>query len=381
MSRALPIADAFCADVTESAHEPLGGTAAHAHAWILVEEPGVWDRDPIASAGLVHERALIEGWLSAIPKSRLQLLRHPRASARSTASGSEASVAGESGTARRVMLALPAQGRVLAWTTSSLATVPMSEAARGESVLAEVIERPIHLVCTHGKRDRCCALRGMPIFHALQAAGADVWQTSHLGGHRFAATSLRLPDGYAFGYLTTAHVPSLLHETLPLELVRGRVCYDEPTQSAELVLRRALDARHPEDVAHLGTERTDRGWRARFIAHDREHTLVVEKTKLEGTRPKSCGDEPSAIDTFVATFDGPVPGAFDHGALDDGALDHGALDDAVFDDRTLDDVALDDVALDDVALDDGTADRDTLDDVALDDGPLDRDTDRDTDPA
>ena len=265
------------------------------------------------------------------------------------------------------MLALPTQGRVLAWTTSNLATVPMLEAARGESVLAEVIERPIHLVCTHGKRDRCCALRGMPIFHALQAAGADVWQTSHLGGHRFAATSLRLPDGYAFGYLTAAHVPSLLEETLPLEVVRGRVCFDEPTQSAELVLRRALDARHPEDVAHLGTERTDRGWRARFVAHGREHALVVEKRKLEGIRPKSCGDEPSAIDTFVATFDGPVPNAFDHGALDEGALDDGPLDRDT---------------LDDLALDDGARDRDTLDeaDGALDDGPLDRDTDRDTDP-
>lgn len=318
MSRALPIADPFCADTAEAMKEPLAGTAAHARAWILVEEPGVWDRDPIASAGLADERAVIEGWLAAIPKSRLQLVRRPRTSGATT---------------RRVMLAMPTEGRVLAWTAESLASVPMIDASRGEAVDAERLERPLHLVCTHGKRDRCCALRGMPIFHALAAAGADVWQTSHLGGHRFAATSVRFPDGYAFGYLTVEHVPALLGEALPLEIARGRVSFDEPTQAGDLALRRALHLFAPSDVAHVGTERTDTGWRVRFSVRDRvehpaehaleardahesetrdvpethepetHHSLDVRKTTLDGNRPKSCGDAPSAIDTFEVSFD------------------------------------------------------------------------------
>ena len=295
MSRALPIADPFCADTAEAMKEPLAGTAAHARAWILVEEPGVWDRDPIASAGLADERAVIEGWLSAIPKSRLQLVRRPRTSGATT---------------RRVMLALPAEGRVLGWSVESLASVPMIEAARGEVVEAERLERPLHLVCTHGKRDRCCALRGMPIFHALAAAGADVWQTSHLGGHRFAATSVRFPDGYAFGYLTVEHVASLLDEAVPLELARGCVSLDEPSQAAELALRRVLELRRPNEVTHVATERTESGWRVRFSARaseahepETQHALDVRKTTLEGTRPKSCGDAPSAIDTFAVSFD------------------------------------------------------------------------------
>ncbi|MCU0675887.1 MAG: hypothetical protein MUE69_24215 [Myxococcota bacterium] len=302
MSRALPIADPFCADTAEAMKEPLAGTAAHARAWILVEEPGIWDRDPIASAGIAGERAVIEGWLTAIPKSRLQLVRRPRTSGATT---------------RRVMLALPGEGRVLAWSVESLARVPMIEAARGDAVEAERLDVPLHLVCTHGKRDRCCALRGMPIFHALAAAGADVWQTSHLGGHRFAATSVRFPDGYAFGYLTVEHVASLLDEAVPLEIARGRVSLDEPSQAAELALRRALGLRRPNEVAHVATERTESGWRARFSARasgesltleadapePTPHVLDVRKTTLEGARPKSCGDAPSAIDTFVVSFD------------------------------------------------------------------------------
>jgi hypothetical protein len=290
MSRTLPIADPFCADAAEAAKEPLAGTAAHARAWILIEEPGVWDRDPIASAGLAAERAVIEAWLAAIPKSRLQLVRRPRTGGATT---------------RRVMLAMPAEGRVLAWSVESLAPVPMVEAARGEAVASERVDGPLHLVCTHGKRDRCCALRGMPIYQALEAAGVDVWQTSHLGGHRFAATSVRFPDGYAFGYLTIEHVPALLGHALPLEVVRGRVCFDEPTQAAELALRRALVLHGTNDLAHLGTERAGDAWQVRFRAPDAgEHVVSVRKTTLEGTRPKSCGDAPSAIDTFAVRFDG-----------------------------------------------------------------------------
>lgn len=316
MSRALPIADPFCAETAEAMKEPLAGTAAHARAWILVEEPGVWDRDPIASAGLADERAVIEGWLAAIPKSRLQLVRRPRTSGATT---------------RRVTLAMPVEDRVVAWSVESLASVPMVAAARGEAVEAERLERPLHLVCTHGKRDRCCALRGMPIFHALAAEGADVWQTSHLGGHRFAATSVRFPDGYAFGYLTVEHVPALIAEAVPLGIARGRVSLDEPTQAADLALRRALGRLHPNEVTHVGTERTDGGWRARFSVRERvdaarepetheahepetHHALDVRKITLEGTRPKSCGDAPSAIDSFAVSFDEAHVSSADEGA-------------------------------------------------------------------
>ncbi|MCB9602703.1 MAG: hypothetical protein H6721_08315 [Sandaracinus sp.] len=289
MSRSLPIADAFCADEAEGAGEPLAGTAAHALVWILVEEPGPWERDPIASEGLVAERATIEKWLAAIPKSRLQLIRRPRAST----------------AARRVYLAMPAERRVLGWNVASLAEVPLVEAAEGEPVSAEIVTGTIQLVCTHGKRDRCCAQKGMPIFRGLDAKpeAGEVWQTSHLGGHRFAATTLELPSGYAFGYLKPEHVDALVAPELPLALVRGRVCFDEPTQFAELALRGALDARDREACLHESTEREENGWHVRFRIGAQVRSVHVRKQALEGLRPKSCGDEPSPIATFVATLE------------------------------------------------------------------------------
>ncbi len=286
MSRALPIADAFCAQEAEAAGEPLAGTAAHALAWVLVEESGAWERDPLDSPGLAEERATIEGWLATIPKSRLQLIRRPRASTGG----------------RRVFLAMPLQGRLLTWQTASLASVPLVAAARGETE-ADLVGHPLHLVCTHGRRDRCCAQRGMPIFRALESRpDVEVWQTSHLGGHRFAATSLRLPDGYAFGYLRLEDVDALLAPELALERARGRVCYDEPTQAADLALRLTLGERRVHAVSHLDTSRDTAGWRVRFALEGLTRTLIVRKEHRPGIRPKSCGDVSSAIEPLAATL-------------------------------------------------------------------------------
>ncbi len=61
---------------------------------------------------------------------------------------------------------------------------------------------PMVLVCTHATRDACCAVRGRPIVATLaRALPEEVWECTHLGGHRFAGTLLSLPDGACFGRL------------------------------------------------------------------------------------------------------------------------------------------------------------------------------------
>ena len=59
---------------------------------------------------------------------------------------------------------------------------------------------PTFLVCTHGRHDPCCADLGRPLVRALKAAGVPrVWESSHLGGDRFAGNLLCLPHGLYFG--------------------------------------------------------------------------------------------------------------------------------------------------------------------------------------
>jgi Sucrase/ferredoxin-like len=68
-------------------------------------------------------------------------------------------------------------------------------------------------VCTNGKRDRCCAVRGRPVAAAIaDATGWDTWESSHLGGHRFAATALLLPSGDMFGQLDPESAVEVLRQ-------------------------------------------------------------------------------------------------------------------------------------------------------------------------
>jgi hypothetical protein len=62
------------------------------------------------------------------------------------------------------------------------------------------------LVCTHGVHDACCGKFGYPVYDRLRSVAADmeglrVWRSSHLGGHRFAATLVDLPESRSWGNL------------------------------------------------------------------------------------------------------------------------------------------------------------------------------------
>jgi hypothetical protein len=102
-----------------------------------------------------------------------------------------------------------------------------------------------YLVCTNGARDPCCAIRGPAVAQALERARpGHVYECSHLGGHRFAANVLVLPDGLAFGRLDARSAPGLAVELdagrLPLDRLRGRTAFEPEQQAAEILVRREL---------------------------------------------------------------------------------------------------------------------------------------------
>ena len=102
-----------------------------------------------------------------------------------------------------------------------------------------------YLVCTNGARDNCCAIRGPAVAQALdRALPGQVYECSHLGGHRFAANLLVLPDGLCFGRLDARAALSLAAALesgrLPLDHLRGRTAYEPEQQAAEILTRREL---------------------------------------------------------------------------------------------------------------------------------------------
>jgi hypothetical protein len=145
-----------------------------------------------------------------------------------------------------------------------------------------------YLVCTNGARDQCCAIRGAAVAAAIAAARPGAaYESSHLGGHRFAANLLVLPDGLCFGRLDVRSALAVVEELdagrLPLEHFRGRTSLTEEQQAAEIFLRRELGIDGVDDVSLVeGTTFA--------LADGRRATVRVHSEQLE-PRPFSCRDD------------------------------------------------------------------------------------------
>jgi hypothetical protein len=119
-----------------------------------------------------------------------------------------------------------------------------SVVAQAAAYASHLLSGPLIAVCTHGKRDRCCARHGVAVYEALQGEwGENLWQTSHIGGHRFAANVLHFPHGIAYGRVRADDAPSLSRAiregSIYPDCLRGRVRYRGGEQAAETFLRQA----------------------------------------------------------------------------------------------------------------------------------------------
>lgn len=145
-----------------------------------------------------------------------------------------------------------------------------------------------YLVCTNGARDPCCAIRGAAVAAAIAVARPGAaYESSHLGGHRFAANLLVLPDGLAFGRLGVRSALALVEELdagrLPLEHFRGRTSLTDEQQAAEILVRRELGIVGLDDVTLVeGTMFA--------LADGRRVTVRLHGKQLEPRRV-SCRDD------------------------------------------------------------------------------------------
>lgn len=297
-----------CARASLDVGEPLFGSAVSGvERWLLVEHDGPWAPDAIDSP-LLPEALVraIRVWLGAGPGRRFQLIRRPARDETQPAGPRrffrvEASEGREAITAARVEDAF--------WQVDG-ARVEVD--TLGDDALASpdwrTHEGRLVLVCTHGKRDACCARLGVPIYQALQDELGDdhpdvVWQTSHVGGHRFAANVVMLPHGYHYGRLDGPVARRIVRGYLrgrltDLDRLRGRSSHATEVQAAEYWYRQAsgqyaIDAvrlLHVEESAVRGV-----GVTFRDEASDEIHELWVSREATGDVAPPSCGDAPRPV--------------------------------------------------------------------------------------
>ncbi len=164
---------------------------------------------------------------------------------------------------------------------------------------------PLALVCAHSRHDVCCAVRGRPVAAMLeQVWPGRVWECSHLGGDRFAATMVLLPDGLCYGRVEPTTGPAILqaHERGEVlsTLLRGRCAYHRREQAAQALARaaghgpNAIEALRPLSLTQLAPDTSEV-----VLAQPSLHVVVRERVVQLGT-PATCR---SSIDAIGYEFD------------------------------------------------------------------------------
>jgi len=238
-----------CSSVSSGHNESLAGTASLVKRWLLVEDPGPWGYDALIQNRLPKDLlAELKEWADEVRARMVLIRRGPR----------------KRGVARKIFVVSSQRGNewVRALSTDDLGDltdVGRKAFSSGEGLPGERIGG-LYLVCTHGRHDRCCSVRGNPVARALCGKFGDrAWECSHIGGDRFAANIVCLPHGAYFGRVTATAADDLTERyadgVLDLERFRGWSTLPFAAQAAEIATRRKLGL---DRIADLVTEKWEK---------------------------------------------------------------------------------------------------------------------------
>ncbi|MCA9944092.1 MAG: hypothetical protein KC449_11450 [Anaerolineales bacterium] len=295
-----PAPDFYCTDWSLAIDEPMAGTAVSNKVWLFLEVNQPWAAKATSDNNLPQP---VQAWLAeqgALVNGRLQFIKQPRGQ--------------RTGWAFFVAIFADTGSRVYRFDLAAyedLLALDLASIVAGKVGYAAHLTTEMQLfICTNGKRDVCCALQGMALLRALAAqVGQAVWQTTHLGGHRFAPTLLTLPDGVTYGRINPQEAPQLLTHlqdgTLWLEKLRGRACYEPVVQVAEQFLRQETAELQLTSYRHTNTHSpAESVWQVQFQAEDGQMFIVtVEAAPPLTTYPSSGQLQAKTFPQFKSQLD------------------------------------------------------------------------------
>ncbi len=223
------------------------GTASAGFSWMLLELPGAWGHSAFLHSPNIIDPQLGRAVVRRVETAKMRIAAIRRHGRRPTTlrwrwfvahsePGSEALCGGEVGDPREYLdLALDGSDGTLSTD-------------------------PVVAVCAHGKHDQCCAVRGRSACKAIATRYPEyTWECSHLGGDRFAATMLVLPEGLCYGRVDSTDSADLVRlykeGRLDNRFLRGRTSLPHAVQAAQYFVREAYGDDRIASLSPLTVER------------------------------------------------------------------------------------------------------------------------------
>ncbi len=282
----------FCSELSRNRGEHIFGTAPRADTWVLIEHPGSWSEKGFPDDRLeLPIRKYIHALARSLRAKKL-MIRHRRR-----------------GDSLRMFLVRSSEQHPSVSMIEFGAYDDLLRLAPEDVVShARPYDRPLFLVCTHGKHDKCCAKFGFGVYCAIHdATPENTWECSHVGGDRFAANLVCFPEGIYYGHASKDAAAEIAAEHIAgrifLDSYRGRCCYERPAQIAEYLIRRETGLTGIYDLSFSSSVETFPGdWRVEFLEtrNGRIHEVEFRLRKSSHRHLLTChAAEPGRVSEYI----------------------------------------------------------------------------------
>ncbi len=284
----------LCSIDSLNADEEMYGTAPRVDVWLLLEYRGRWSGSAFKDSKIPKAvKSHLDNALKSISNSRLQLIKKR----------------GNNDARLKFYIAVSKEKkpRLYEFELSSYDDLLSLDIKRGMRSKKHICAEKKYIMCTNGEYDMCCGKFGMPVYLDLAKGkyGPQTWETTHIGGHRFASTFVCLPHGVVYGRVREGKVAEKIidefeHGKINLSSYRGRSCHAYEVQAAEYYLRKETGITDISVLILKNLKKDDKKSVVRFLSpHDNvTHKVRIRQDKNALKIIKSCGEKPSYVPQF-----------------------------------------------------------------------------------
>jgi len=283
-----------CNENSLNANEEMYGTAPRVDVWFLLEYRGHWSGKAFNDSKIPKAvKSFLNKELKAIPNSRLQLIKKHENS--------------DEHLKFYVAVSDETKPRLYEFNLNDYEDLQSLKIKKILKSKKHMSNEKIFILCTNGEYDTCCGKFGMPVYLDIAEGkyGSQTWETTHIGGHRFASTFVCLPHGLVYGRVREGKTAEGLIKkyedgSVNLSSYRGRSCHSNEVQAAEYYLRKETGIRKISEFILKNSKKNDKKSLIKFLS---QSDLMIHKVKIRRDKNaikiiKRCGDKSSFIPKY-----------------------------------------------------------------------------------